>query len=136
MKNLIIITLFICTLFSCTKDYFEQYPQKWELIEMSGNIQNSVTIGANMAWQEFYLLDANGTFIKHREQDGLVMEVSGSFSFEENSDGKYLKLKYKTDNKLIGSCSKQEEWLGFDSNRLRSTWWACDGPGLLYKRIE
>ena len=96
---------------------------------MSGNIQNSVKMGDEMTWQEFYLLDANGTFIKHREQDGLVMKVSGSFSFEENSDGKYLKIKNRTDNKIIGSCSKQEEWLVFDSNRLRSTWWACDGPG-------
>ena len=147
MKNLIIIALFICTLFSCTKDYtkdyveeiefdIDQFPQKWELIEMSGNIQNSVTIGANMAWQEYYLLDANGTFIKHREQDGLVMEASGSFSFGENSYGKYLRLNYITDNKIIGSCRSQEESLGFDSNRLRSSWWACCGPGLLYKKTE
>lgn len=143
MKSLIIITLFICTLISCTKDYTEelefdiqQYPQKWQLIEMSGNIQISVTMGAKMTWQEFYLLDANGTFIKYREQDGIVVQVSGNFSFEEKPDGKYLTLEYKTDNPIIGSCTRQKEILAFESNRLISTWWACDGPGLFYKRTE
>jgi hypothetical protein len=114
----------------------EQYPQKWELIEMTGNIQNSVIRGANMPYQEFYLFDANDTFIKHRQQNGLVIEVSGSFSFEEDSDGKSLQLNYKTDNKIIGSCEERTERLRIKSDRLFNSWNMCDGPGLTYKRIE
>ena len=104
MKNLIFISLLICTLFSCTKtDEFniEQYPQKWQLIKMTGQIPNSETTGTNMEWQEFYLLTSNATFIKSRERDGILTEESGNFSFEDLSDGKYLVLTYETDNTII-----------------------------------
>jgi len=141
MKNLIIISLLICTLFSCTKaDEFDikQYPQKWQLIKMTGQIPNSETTGTNMEWQEFYLLNSDSTFIKSRERDGILTEEYGSFSFEDLSDGKYLVLTYETDNTIIGNCTSElKEVLVLESNKsLVGTWSACDGPGLEYERIK
>lgn len=142
MKNLLFISLLIYILFSCTKDNefdIEQYPQKWQLIKMTGGIPDSETTGTNMEWQEFYLLNSNATFIKSRERDGILTEESGHFLFEDLSDGKYLVLSYETDNSLIGSCysSSLKETLILEShNRLISTWSACDGPGLEYEIIK
>lgn len=141
MKNLICITILICTLFSCTKDNefdFEQYPQKWQLKKMTGQIPNSETTGKNLEWQEFYLLNSNGTFIKSRERDGVLTEESGNFTFKDLSDGKYLILTYETENAIIGNCTSEPEEVLFlrSNNKLSGTWLACDGPGLEYERIE
>jgi hypothetical protein len=35
---------------------------------MTGMTANSQTTGSDMEWQEFYLLNANGTFKKSREK--------------------------------------------------------------------
>ncbi|MDH5475899.1 MAG: hypothetical protein OEX22_09435 [Cyclobacteriaceae bacterium] len=142
MKNLIFASTIIGTLTSCSYDEVldsEQYPQKWKLIEMSGNIANvPPSTGSDMTWQEEYLLYSDNTFIKSRERGNVVMEEIGTFDFVILSDGKYLELIYESDNDLIGNCtSKAEELLKLSSdNKLTGTWQACDGPGLVYKRIE
>ncbi|MBE9491359.1 MAG: hypothetical protein IMY70_00620 [Bacteroidetes bacterium] len=141
MKNLIFISILTCTLFSCSKDDefdFEQYPQKWQLIKMTGQIPNSETTGTNMEWQEYYILNSNGTFTKSRERRGILTEVSGTFVFKDLSDKKYLELTYESDNAIIGSCfSEPGESLWLKSeNRLMGTWSYCDGPGLEYERIK
>jgi len=141
MKNLIFISLLLCAFLSCTKDEkfdIEQYPQKWQLIKMTGQIPDSETTGTDMEWQEFYLLNSNGTFIKSREQNGIFSEESGNFAYEDLSDGTYLLLTYESDNAIIGNCTLDlEEVLKLKSDiRLISTWCACDGPGLEYERIE
>ena len=143
MKKLIFLTLFSCIFFSCKKDtcndmVFDQnnYPQKWKLIEMAENFQTKVTTGANMPWQESYVLDTNGTFIKTRLQDGLTSGGTGRFTILEDANGKYIQLKYDTLNNIIGSCYLQEEYLRFVADKLISSWAACDGPGLTYQRTE
>ena len=143
MKKLIFLTLFSCIFFSCKKEInhdtiFDQnkYPQKWKLIEMAEIFQTKVTTGANMPWQESYVLDTNGTFTKTRLQDGLTSRGTGSFTILEDANGKYMQLKYDTLNNIIGSCYSQEEYLRFVADKLFSTWSACDGPGLCYERIE
>jgi hypothetical protein len=141
MKNLIFISLLVCTLLSCTKEDefdFEQYHQKWQLIKMTGQIPNSETTGIDMEWQEFYLLNSNSTFIKSRERNGVLTEESGNFSFEDLSDGKYLVLTYGSDNSIIGNCTSdlKEVLMVKSDTRMLGTWSACDGPGLEYKRIE
>ncbi|MBV7338390.1 hypothetical protein KFU94_61220 [Chloroflexi bacterium TSY] len=117
---------------------FEQTPQKWQLVRMSGQMRDSETTGTNMAWQESYQLNTDGTFIKSREQNGVLEEKAGVFSFEELSDGKYLILTYETYSGIIGNCTLEpREVLRLESNqKLLGTWWACDGPGLEYERIE
>jgi hypothetical protein len=148
MKKLTFICLFACTLFSCTKVsektiekiFQNEYPQKWQLITMSGQFANSERKGTDMEWQEFYLLNSDGTFIKSRERNGVSTEVSGTFSFDTVSGIKYLTLTYKTDNSIIGSCTSDlKESLCTEintTNRMTSSWAACDGPGLEYERVE
>jgi len=141
MKNLMLISLLICTLSSCTKDEkfdSKQYPQKWQLIKMTGQIPNSETTGADMEWQESYLLNSDGTFTKSRERSGILTEVSGTFVFKDLSDGKFLELTYETDNDIIGSCyadHTESLWLKSES-KLMGTWSYCDGPGLEYERVK
>ncbi|WP_242922010.1 hypothetical protein [Pontibacter liquoris] len=140
MKQLLLGALLLCILFSCKKEDgfdFAQYPQKWQLVKMAGQIPNSETTGANMAWQEFYLLRADGTFKKSRERNGQVTEASGTYTIVTLADSKYLKLTYESDNSLIGSCTQEptEELAFRPDNKLISSWQACDGPGLEYSRI-
>ena len=105
---------------------------------MTGQIPNSETTGIDMEWQEFYLLNSDRTFIKSRERNGVLTEEPGSFSFEDLSDGKYLVLTYEADNDIIGNCTSdlKEVLMVKSETRMLSTWSACDGPGLEYKRIE
>jgi hypothetical protein len=139
MKNLVLIPLFIFTLISCTKNKDEVFPQKWQLIKMfGGQIGYYESTGTDMAWQEYYLLNSNGTFTKHRERDGKVIEASGTFTFKNKSDGKYFYLTYNSGGQIIGNCSSNniETLLLKSGNNLFNTWADCDGPGLEYTRIE
>jgi hypothetical protein len=45
---------------------------------MTGS-KHSQTTGSDMQWQEFYVLDANGTFKKSRKKDGFVIEIQGTY---------------------------------------------------------
>lgn len=141
MKNSLLVLLVICLSFSCSKDdNFDpgKYPQKWTLVKMTGQISNSETTGENMEWQEYYLLKSDGTFIKNRVRDGIDYEESGSFTFADKTDGKFLELTYDADNEIIGSCNANQTeslWLKSE-NKLVGTWSYCDGPGLEYERKE
>jgi hypothetical protein len=70
--------------------------------------------------------------------DNEVKEESGTYTFINLSDGTYLELVYVSDNELIGNCTQEpKELLKLNSeNKLTGTWWACDGPGLVYERVE
>ncbi len=117
----------------------ESYLEKWQLVEMSGSIANvPPTTGSDMAWQEYYLLYEDDTFKKVREQDGNIKEASGTYEFVTLSDGEYLELTYPSENELIGNCSVEpKEMLSIESeDKLIGTWWACDGPGLVYEKVE
>lgn len=143
MKNLIFISFLVYTLFSCARDHefdfdSDQYPQKWQLISMTGQTPDSETTGADMQWQEFYRLNSNWTFTKSRERDGVLTEAAGTFIFSDSPDGKVLDLSYESDNAIIGSCyNEPSESLRLESeNKLAGTWSYCDGPGLVYERTE
>jgi len=137
MRNLILIALLICTFYSCKKDD-EKYPQKWQLTTMSGQLANVFVKGTALPWQEYYLLNADGTFIKSREQNGVLTEVSGKYSFEVLSNDKYLMLTYETTNSIIGNgTSDLKEVLVVQAdNTLFSSTAACDGPSLTYEKVE
>lgn len=115
-----------------------QFPQKWQLIKMSGNMAGSETTGDQMAWQESYVLNEDHTFRKVREQSGEKKEASGAYAYVNLSDGKYLELSYNSANELIGNCTGDaKELLRLqDKNKLIGTWQACDGPGLVYERVN
>lgn len=151
MKNIILIALMTCLLFSCSKKEeivietqefsLDQYPQKWQLVSMQGNIANMPpATGTDMTWQEYYLLHADGTFTKHRQQNGQSTAVSGTFSFEKfDSDPlNYLVLTYEAKSALVGTCSAEpkENMVLVSSESMHNSWMICDGPTLLYKRVK
>ena len=116
-----------------------QFPQKWELVSMSGMVANVPPAkGDEMDWQERYVLEADGTFVKSRDYREGTLVATGLYEILELEDGEYLKLTYGSYEEIIGNCSNNpEEYLRFEtSNSLIGTWWACDGPGLYYERIE
>ncbi|HKJ78143.1 MAG TPA: hypothetical protein VKA10_01355 [Prolixibacteraceae bacterium] len=118
--------------------FTNDFPQTWKLMKMTGGMQPTVFAGEEMEWQEKYIFNADSTFTKIRYTDGDTLSVSGSYIFtEENGDQAFL-LSYREQNDLIGSCTPLEEYLYFDSDKdnLFSNWWACDGPGLFYKRVD
>ncbi|UOG77301.1 hypothetical protein MTX78_23430 (plasmid) [Hymenobacter tibetensis] len=138
-----VLCLLLATLFSCQKGELAQvpantYPQTWQLVEMRGQVPNVVQTGANLPWQEAYTFQADSTFTKTRQQDGHVAEAHGTFSYLNLSDGPYVVLTYAAPNSLIGACTTEpKETLAVKADgTLSSTWQACDGPGLEYKKVQ
>ncbi len=151
MRRQILVVLMMTGLFSCAEyqdilldilnreeTIADTEGEKWQLVSMSGRLPNSETTGDDMEWQEFYLLREDETFIKSREQDGITREAGGTYQWTQLSDGEYLILKYFEDNDLIGNCTgDSKEYLFRQSEtQLTGTWLACDGPGLVYERVD
>jgi hypothetical protein len=51
---------------------------------------------AEMEWQEFYLLNSNGTFIKSRVSDRLITEESDTFAYTQH----YCNIFYENTVKI------------------------------------
>jgi hypothetical protein len=139
MKNLLLLPLLLASLVACQQEALAPaaaYPQTWQLVRMTGQIPNSATTGAAMAWQETYVLQADGTFSKTREQDQQRAEARGTFAVQQLADAPYLVLTYAAPSPLIGSCTAElQEVLALRGEEtLLSTWQACDGPGLVYAK--
>ncbi len=146
MKNVLLLSLLICIASSCTSDNEmdpeftdKQQVEKWKLVQMTSNIIDAAPVtGSNMDWQEVYQLSPDKTFLKFRQINDKIIEIAGTYSFVSLSNGTYLELVYKSDHELIGNCTSDniELLLLSSENKLTATWWACDGPGLLYERTE
>jgi len=141
MKNLVLLTLLSIAISSCTKNDpidSTSSTQLWELVKMTGQIPNSETTGDDMEWQELYTLNADLTFIKQRDRDGVTTEASGTYQSIEVEGENLIEFNFETDSKIIGNClGNQTETLRLiNSELLVGTWLACDGPGLEYKRKE
>ncbi len=144
MKVLIVFVL-LATLNSCSKDRSEEilgsseFMGKWQLVRMVGNWHNSETKGDAMAWQEFYVFNADSTFIKSRKQKGEETTATGIFWYDKNNNGEeFLHLTYKTESIIAGSCyGKAKETLYVATSKsLESSWRDCDGPGLEYQKVS
>lgn len=118
--------------------YTNDFPQTWKLMKMTGGMQPTVFAGEEMEWQEKYIFNADSTFTKIRYVNGDTLSVSGSYIITEEYGDQAFLLSYSVPNDLIGSCTYLVEYLYSDSDKenLLSNWWACDGPGLFYKRID
>lgn len=142
MKNKILFLMIIGVLFSCNKnddnDIENELVGDWKLIQMTGSIPNSETSGTEMEWQETYVLNANGTFLKSRDRDGITTEVSGTYNFITNSNEPLIELNFDIESEIIGSCtSNRKETMNLKSETIfLSSWEACDGPGLKYKKFN
>ncbi|WP_221394596.1 hypothetical protein [Dyadobacter sp. NIV53] len=150
MKRLFFLFTILGTLLACskketspegltTKFNSEKFPQKWQLVSMTGNVANiPPQTGSDMSWQEFYLFNADGTFSKTRERDGVTKTITGKFSFKNIGQENYMELTYDEDSELIGNCyaTATEELIIKSDIQLANTWNACDGPGLMYNKVE
>ena len=118
----------------------DKFPQKWELFQMTGQMSDEPpSTGDDMSWQEFYLLKEDNTFLKQRIQDDKITESQGTYSFSNANNENSLILKHNSTSSIIGNCTGDNtETLLFNKKEknLTATWWACDGPGLFYKRTE
>jgi len=143
MKKQILFLMIIGILFSCDKNDDDinletEIIGNWELIQMTGSIPNSETTGTDMEWQETYQLNNDGTFQKSRDRDGVITEISGTYNIIDLSDGKYLEFIFNDESQIIGSCYSglKEEMFFQSENIFSSTWSACDGPGLVYEKVD
>lgn len=149
MKHLIYLMAFTVSLFSCggndgeelsSTSTSEGFPQKWVLVKMTNSFAGDPpATGEDMHWQEYYILNMDGTFLKHRQQGDEVVEAEGSYTIFTQTDGKYIELKYASETDLISSCTPQggtDVLFVISENEVKGTWEACDGPGLFYKRAE
>jgi hypothetical protein len=146
MKNLLSILIFTALLTACTSENLELEKAeqfigeiKWELVEMQGGFANTPPdTGDKMFWQEYYLLQPDSTFLKSRLFDGVTTEVRGTYSYVTLSDEPYIAFQFNTDSELISSCYNEEKELlrRHHDSQLISTWNACDGPSLLYEKVE
>ena len=115
-----------------------QWPQRWELYQTSDNTGKTYR-GDAMFWQENYLFLADGTFVKTRVTEDGELSGSGTFQIEFREEETDFLLTFDAYENLIGNCGTGNQELLYileDKTTLLSSWWACDGPGLFYRRIE
>lgn len=134
----LLIWLFFSSCIDDVENVEEQFPQQWNLVRMTGTDGLSDKTGPHLEWQEFYLLNPDGTFLKSRLEDGVKTSATGTFTIQESEDETTLLLTYEEPSDIIGSCTIElQETLIFLSNSiLIGTWSACDGPGLEYFRVQ
>jgi len=147
MNNRRSLLLFLIAFASCTYNNVDletqginlKQPEKWQLVEMTGNIANVPPLTeSKMPWQEWYVFYPDHSFSKIRVRDNVTIDANGSYRVVTLSDGQYLELLYPSVNDLIGNCSAEaKELLAIKhDDELIGTWWACDGPGLFYKKVK
>lgn len=145
MKKAIIILAVLVSIYSCSKESDDtaasiDYTGEWELVKMTSGLDSQT--GADMDWQETYLINEDDTFTKTRVRGDSTITVSGTYTFTEEglldeslADVKIYIEFLHTKNAILGSClsNSATEILYFNSkNKMISTWEACDGPGLEY----
>ena len=141
MKRIVLISILFFGIIACTTDSKEEVTNdfigSWKLLRMTGSMGNSVSTGTDMEWQESYLFNNDGTFIKSRDRNNTSIEISGTYRVTELSEGTFVELTYPTESEIIGSCISQlKETLFLKSKyQITGTWNQCDGPGLEYGKL-
>lgn len=140
MKTPILLLILCMLLAGCSEPTVSNTnsQNKWELVKMSGRTLNSETSGVNMEWQEFYLLNNDGTFIKSRTQNGQITQGRGTYTMVTITNENYIELTYPVTSNIIGSCygNLKEELYFTTAEALVSTWQNCDGPSLEYRKTK
>ena len=110
MKYLLVLILSL-SLLSCNiekPDYPElhtanNFPQKWELVQMHFPSQNKLQKGLNMAWQESYLLLPDSTFLKKRMTTTETITAEGKFYTEKQNGETYLRFEFNKEGNIINT---------------------------------
>ena len=142
MKKIYFIIIIMGVLTSCSdKNEIDDvnYSEIWQLSKMIvSSVDGETTIGGDMEWQESYILNIDGTFIKSRWLDEEIIQANGIFKYKNVEGENYIEFIYDVDNELIGNCTPElKETLIFNEKEymLKSTWQNCDGPELEYHRL-
>ena len=139
--RLLVFSLIFGSIVSCSDDnntaadlVQETSQVKLSLVKMTGSIQNSEQTGAEMEWQEYYILGPGMSFTKVRERAGETLESKGTFDIVMINSDKYLQFTHNSDDELVGNCTGDavELLMYTSSDSVKSTWQSCDGPGLFY----
>lgn len=143
MKKSILYFLMLSLFFACTNDKKENTSMgvtgKWTLTKMGGNFStnpNTMITGINMEWQEYYIFNEDGTFIKSRQRNGNTTEVVGTYASTTSNNSISLELVFNSESEIVGTCDGQlkESLFITSGNILKSSWSACDGPLLEYEK--
>jgi hypothetical protein len=82
MKKMAIVLILALSLISCSSNDKSKasagsdYYGKWTLVKISGNKINAETTGSKMEWQENYVFNTDGTFVKTRVADNTTTTSS------------------------------------------------------------
>ena len=125
MKHVFTLMLFF-GIFSCNIDQPEysdlhtsnNFPQKWELVQVRFPSENLQQKGLKMAWQESYLLLPDSTFLKKRMTPAETITAEGKFYTEKENNEIYIRFEfYKSSEKPAnGIFSKNERLLKIDDD--------------------
>ena len=145
MKKQISLLAIICILFSCNKDEDDTILKtgiigNWKLIEMTGNIANAEpTKGIQMPWKETYQFNANRTFQKSRDFNGVITKASGTYKITNDSNIISIELIFNNESEIVASCTPEKEYMSLQFENVylsNNSWSPCDGPGLKYEKIN
>ncbi len=138
----IVLFLIVGILYACNSDDAstpnEELAGSWKLVEMSTSLPNTTTTGAEMEWQENYILNSDGSFTKTRDANGAIAEVSGTYTLNDSLSNTILELNYSMQSDIVGSCfsNSREKMILQSISVFSSTWNYCDGPGLKYEKVN
>ncbi|GHA40376.1 hypothetical protein GCM10007103_22320 [Salinimicrobium marinum] len=148
MKKFLFLAISIFIITSCNTDddtpTETNFTGEWELVKTTSSIGDETKTGAEMEWQESYVLKADSTFTKTRVRDNKTSVAQGTFTINDNTEFYGLPaiasitMIYESENDIIATCysDKLHEELYFDAKDVMiSTYEQCDGLGLEYARI-
>lgn len=146
MRRFLLLALLITSSFSCLDDELPlqaEFPQKWVFSGISSSWVANPEITPVVDSLYYYELREDGTFTKFIGE----FELNGTFEKEGDlsNEAEYLIFKYDQETYLedrerdgfglIHYCGQDfEPFYYVDSNTIRGSWGACDGPNLYFER--
>ena len=116
----------------------EGFPQTWRLVQVNAGMSGIIYKEANLPWEENLILNEGNTFNRTRIVENSTLTASGQFRFLEVNNETQLLLSHDESSQLIENCSRDKDeilcLISFD--QLSGGSLPCDGPGLLYKRVQ
>ncbi|WP_268033383.1 hypothetical protein [Algoriphagus sp. PAP.12] len=146
MRRFLLLSLLITILFSCHENEnpsLAEFPQKWVLAGYFSvwMPENGIVPITDSLY--YYELRKDGTFTKfigEFELDGTYEKGKDELYNRDNIIFQYDQETYLEDRErgafgLIHNCGMDSEYFSFvDSNTIRGSWGACDGPNLYFER--
>ena len=147
MKKIIPLLALLTIICSCSAektDLSVNYEGKWKLTRVISNFSSDKT-GIEPEYEEFYVLKADSSFTKTRILEDEILTGSGTYVVPENDpvigggpNRVTVEFTYNANSPIIANCTTSfTEILYLKSNViLMSTWQACDGRTLEYRKID